>query len=318
MNEEILSILKSDPNSFTSGEWLCEKLGVSRSAIWKHIEALRALGYEIDAVPHQGYRLSVCPDKLIPEELRWGLKSSVIGKKILSYDTVRSTNEVAYDLARKGLEEGTVVVSDGQTHGKGRLGRHWNSPKGKGIYLSIILRPNLPPHGVAGLTLLASLSVARAVKALTSLEPQIRWPNDILIKGKKLSGVLTEMSAEQDRLNFVIVGIGINVNSSEELLPPEATSLKLSTGEKYSRVELTQKLFEEFDRIYGDFKKGRTAPWMEECRKLSSILGSRVRVEAPTPKEGYALDLDEEGALVLRLDNGFTERLFAGDVVKVR
>ncbi len=318
MNEEILNILKSDPNGYTSGEWLCEKLGVSRSAIWKHIETLRALGYEIEAVPHQGYRLAECPDKLIPEELTWGLKSSLIGRKILSYDVVRSTNEIAFDMANKGLEEGTVVVGDGQTHGKGRLGRHWNSPKGKGIYLSIILRPALPPQGIAKLTLLASLSVARAVRALTSLTPQIRWPNDVLIKGKKLSGVLTEMSAEQDRLKFVVVGIGVNVNSSQELLPPEATSIRLQTGEKCSRVQLTQKLFEEFDLIYRDFKEGKSSRWMEECRRLSSILGSRVRVEAPTPKEGYALDLDEEGALVLRLDNGFTERLFAGDVVKVR
>ena len=318
MNEEILNILKSDSSGYTSGEWLCEKLGVSRSAIWKHIETLRALGYEIEAVPHQGYRLAVCPDKLIPEELKWGLKATTIGRKVLSYDIVPSTNDIAFDLAKKGLEEGTVIVADGQTHGKGRLGRHWNSPKGKGIYLSMILRPALPPQGISKLTLLASLSVARAVKSLTNLEPQVRWPNDILIKGKKLSGILTEMSAEQDRLNFVIVGIGMNINSSQELLPPEATSIRLETGEKQSRVKFAQKLFEEFETIYRDFKEGKTARWMEECRELSSILGSRVRIDAPNPKEGYALDLDEEGALVLRLDNGFTERLLAGDVVKVR
>ena len=318
MNEEILNILKSEPNGYTSGEWLCEKLRVSRTAIWKHIESLRSLGYEIEAVPHQGYRLSVCPDKLIPEELTWGLKTTAIGRKILSYDTVRSTNEIAFDMAKKGLGEGTVVVADGQTHGKGRLGRHWNSPKGKGIYLSLILRPPLAPQGIAKLTLLASLAVARAVRTLTSLQPQIRWPNDVLIQKKKLAGVLTEMSAEQDRLNFVIVGIGINVNNSRELLPPEATSLRLETGEKQSRVHLTQVLFHEFERIYCDFKEGNSSKWLDECRKLSSILGHRVRVEAPTPREGYAVDLDEEGALVLRLDNGFTERLLAGDVLKVR
>ena len=318
MNEKILNILKSDLSGYTSGEWLCEKLGVSRSAIWKHIETLRALGYEIEAVPHQGYRLAVCPDKLIPEELKWALKTTTIGRKILSYDVVSSTNDIAFDLAKKGLEEGTVIVADGQTHGKGRLGRHWNSPKGKGIYLSMILRPALPPQGISRLTLLASLSVARAVKSLTDLEPQVRWPNDILVKGKKLSGILTEMSAEQDRLNFVIVGIGMNINGSQELLPPEATSIRLETGQKQSRVKFAQRLFEEFETIYRDFKEGKTSRWMEECRKLSSILGSRVRIDAPNPKEGYALDLDEEGALVLRLDNGFTERLLAGDVVKVR
>jgi len=318
MNEQILSALKSDTSGYISGEWLREKLGVSRSAIWKHIETLRALGYVIEAVPHQGYRLVECPDKLIPEELTWGLKSSVIGRKILSYEIVRSTNEIAFDLARRGLEEGTVVISEGQTHGKGRLGRHWVSPKGRGIYLSIILRPQFPPQGVSRLTLLASLSVARAVHDLTLLEPQIRWPNDILVNGKKLSGILTEMGAEQDRLNFVVVGIGINVNTSPELLPAGATSIRMESGQKCPRVKLTQKLFEEFDTIYQDFKEGNTALWMEECRRLSSILGSRVRVETPIPKEGYALDIDEEGALVLRDDNGFTERLLAGDVVKVR
>ena len=317
--EKILEILRTEPTEYVSGEALCEKLGVSRSAIWKHIESLRSLGYTIEAFPHRGYRLIDSPDKLLSEELMWNLHTELIGKQVLSYEVVASTNDVAYDLGKKGTREGTVIVSEGQTKGKGRLGRSWVSPKGKGIYLSILLRPTLPPQSIPKLTLLAAVSVARAIREVTGLTPQIRWPNDLLLNGKKVSGILTEMSAEQDRVHFVVVGIGVNVNTAAEFLPGEETSLKIETGNFISRIRLAQSLLEAFDTLYRDFKEGKTDEALEECRKLSAVLGTHVTVEQVNgKKEGYAVDIDEEGALLLRFDDGVTERILSGDLVKLR
>lgn len=318
-NIKILEILRSDPTGYVSGESLCEKLGVTRSAIWKHIESLRSLGYTIEAFPHRGYRLVGSPDKLLPEELLHDLKTDIIGKQILFHEMVTSTNDLAYDLAKRETPEGTVVVSEGQTRGKGRLGRSWASPKGKGIYLSVILRPPLPPQTIPKLTLIASLAVARTIQQVTEEVAQIRWPNDLLIEGKKVAGILTEMSAEQDRVHFVIVGIGINVNTPAEFLPKEATSLRLRTGKMVSRVRLTRTLLQELDRLYQDFREGRTEEAMEECREFSSILGTHVVIDQTQgKKEGYVLDIDEEGALLLRRDDGLTERILSGDLVKLR
>ena len=318
-NERILEILRSDPTGYISGESICEILKMTRSAIWKHVESLRALGYTIEAFPHRGYRLVSSPDKLLSEELSYGLKTELVGKLILSYETVASTNDVAYDLAKKGSSEGTVIVSEGQTRGKGRLGRSWTSPKGKGIYLSIILRPTHPPQTIPKLTLFVALSAARAIRTVAGLTAQMRWPNDLLLDGKKVSGVLTEMSAEQDRVHFVIVGIGINVNADADSLPPEATSLKIEKGEAISRVSLVRSLLEEFDTLYKSFREGKSDEAMEECRKLSAVLGTHVTVEQVNGrKEGYALDIDEEGALLLRRDDGLTERILSGDLVKLR
>ncbi|MFH1858338.1 MAG: biotin--[acetyl-CoA-carboxylase] ligase [Candidatus Omnitrophota bacterium] len=316
---KILDILRAEPTGYVSGEAICEGLGVSRSAVWKHIESLRSLGYAIEAFPHRGYRLLSSPDKLLPEELSHGLATEIIGKEICFNEMVTSTNDLAYDMAKKGAREGTVVVSEGQSRGKGRLGRTWTSPKGKGIYLSLILRPALPPQAIPKLTLLAALSAARAIQKSSGLTPEIRWPNDILLNGKKISGVLTEMSAEQDTVHFVIVGIGVNVNTPAEFLPKEGTSLKIETGEVSSRVRLAQALLESFDILYGDFKKGKTEEALEECRKLSAILGSHVTVtQVGARREGYAVDIDDEGALLLRLDDGYTERILSGDLVRLR
>ncbi len=318
-NVRILEILRGESSGYVSGEAICELLGMTRSAIWKHVETLRALGYTIEAFPHRGYRLVSSPDKLLAEELSCGLETELVGKQILSHDTLDSTNETAYALAQKGKGEGTVVASEGQTRGKGRLGRSWASPKGKGIYLSVILKPALPPQSVPKLTLFASLAASRAIQKTTDVSVQMRWPNDLLLNGKKVAGILTEMNAEQDRVYFVIVGIGINVNASPELLPEGATSLKIETGKNHSRVVLARNLLQELDRLYRDFREGQSGGALEECRRLSSVLGTHVTIEeARGRKEGYALDIDEEGALLLRHDDGLTERILSGDLVRLR
>ncbi|MFH1995691.1 MAG: biotin--[acetyl-CoA-carboxylase] ligase, partial [Candidatus Omnitrophota bacterium] len=203
IDEKILSALKEKTAEFTSGESLSELVGISRTAVWKHIEKLREAGYEIEASPHLGYRLISVPDKLIPEEVRWGLGTEVLGKEVISYEKVDSTNEIAYSLAERGLREGAIVFAEEQRKGKGRLGRSWISPPKGGIYFSCVLRPEMSPDRVSQITLAASVSVARAVRELTGLQALIRWPNDILVNDRKICGILTEMKAEQDTVRFL-------------------------------------------------------------------------------------------------------------------
>lgn len=319
MDEKILSIFRSNRDNYISGEELSKILGISRAAIWKHIEKLRNEGYDISASPHLGYRLISVPDKLLPFELKWDLNTEVIGKKIYSYEMATSTNTIAYRLAVDGAEEGAVISAEGQTKGKGRMGRSWFSPKGVSIYLSIILKPKIYPFEAPKITLVAALSVAEAINRATSLSSLIKWPNDILIQDKKVCGILTEMDAEVDRINFLILGIGINVNVNKEILPEGATSIMEELGREFSRLELTKEVLRELDSNYLTFKRDGFAPVIKEWQKLSYLSGRRVKVVCQDRKiEGYIVSIDELGALVLRLDNGFLERILAGDVVMVR
>ena len=223
MEEQILRVFKTRPDEFISGEELSTQFSVSRTAIWKHIEKLRKDAYRIEAVPHHGYKLVSIPDRMLAEELQWELGTAVIGKRIFSYDTVDSTNTIAYTFAQDGLAEGTVVVAEAQRKGKGRLGRQWTSPRGVGIYLSCILRPQLLPLEVPKITLVTAVASVTAVRSVSGLDAEIRWPNDVLINNKKVCGILIEMKAEQDTVDFVIVGIGVNVNTTSRDLPEEAT-----------------------------------------------------------------------------------------------
>jgi len=318
VDEKILSVFRERQGEYVSGEELSDLLDVSRASIWKHIEKLRQEGYKIDAVPHHGYMFVSAPDKLLAQEVSWGIKTRYMGKKVFSYDVADSTNEIAYDLAKKGAPEGSVVVAEGQRRGKGRMGRSWISPKG-GIYLSAILRPNLFPNDIPKITLMCAISVCTAIRDCSGLDAKIRWPNDILVEGKKICGILTEMKAEQDRIDFIIVGIGINVNTPASALPKVGTSIKEEVGKKFSRIELTRKLLESLEVHYEGFKKDGFAATRQHWRDLSATLGRRVKADLNHKKiEGQAQDIDEDGALLIRLDNGFIERLLSGDVILVR
>ncbi len=318
IDEKIISVLKSHRDGYVSGEDLSKSSGVSRAAIWKHVENLRAEGYEIEATPHLGYRLIKIPDKLIPSEIKSGLNTKIFARDILSYKKIDSTNVMAYGLAEKGLKEGVVVLAEEQVKGKGRLGRTWVSPPGCGIYLSCILRPSMPPSEIPKLTLTASVCVARAIRELTGLLAMIKWPNDILIDSKKVCGILLEMKAEQDKVDFVIVGIGVNVNAPVKSLPKGATSLKAELGEDVSRVRLTQKILESLEAGYTLLCKNGFPKIIEEWKEYSGMLGSRVRVLLPNREfEGAAADIDQDGALLVRLDNGFIEKASSGDVVLI-
>lgn len=322
MDEKILALIR-DRADYFSGEEISKALSISRAAIWKHIEKLRGEGYDIIAAPHLGYKLVSCPDRLIPEEISWKLNTKVFGKKIYSYKNTDSTNTIAYKLAEDGEKEGAAVFAQEQSLGRGRFRRRWSSPEG-GVYMSLILRPKLEPVNMARVTLSAAVAIAEAIIALTGLPVRIKWPNDILINGLKVSGILTEMKAEQDEIDFVILGIGVNVNSAKvgannySPLPAGATSLKEASGHEISKVELAKKILEYCEAYYFRMEDN-FADIIDEWRKLSYTLGTRIKVHSHGQElEGQALDVDDNGGLIVRLDTGFNKHILSGDVELVR
>lgn len=315
MEDKILRIFTRHKDTYVSGEDISEELGVSRASIWKHIEVLRNLGYDIEASPHLGYKLIARPDRLIPEEIKEDLKTKFLGRKILTYESLDSTNDTAYQLAERGEKEGTIVIAESQKKGKGRLGRHWASPKG-GIYLSCILKPDIEPKEVAKITLVSAVAVCASIREIVNVSAMVKWPNDIIIRGKKVCGILTEMKAEQDKVDFVIVGIGVNVDTHINLLPKGSTSLIKESDGKVSKVALTKMILENLEHYLGLFKEDGFNRIRDEWRNFSATLGKHVKVQCHNEKiEGQALDVDDDGALVVRLDSGLQRRVLSGDVV---
>ena len=319
MEEAILNALRTRMGEFVSGEQISRMVGVSRTAIWKEIQHLRADGYKILSQPHAGYRLVAVPDRLIPQELRWNLNTQRIGRAFYAYETTDSTMDIAHRLATAGEAEGAVVVSEGQSRGRGRLGRNWFSPKGKGIYTSIILRPSLQLSEVPFITLMTAVALARAVESQTGLKPEIKWPNDLLFNGKKFTGILTELNAELNRIHYLVVGIGMNVNSSPAALPVHATSIAQELGERVDRLALARAIFSQMDRSYSQFLEEGVQPILEGWRSFAGFLGKRIRVvtEGRTV-DGQAMDVDTTGALLVRTDHGFVESVSAGEVLLAR
>ena len=318
MEDKIIELFKQQGGKYLSGEDMSEKLKVTRAAIWKHMEKLRDIGYDIEATPHLGYRLKGIPDKLLPDEIKYGLNTKVFGSSIHSYAETDSTNTLAYGMAEKGAKDGTVVLAEKQAKGKGRLGRKWASPSG-GIYMSCIMRPGIAPNEIQEFTLVAALSVARAIKESTTLQARIKWPNDVLLNGKKVCGILTEMKAESDRIDFVVLGIGINANVNDKSLPPHATSLKKELGERVSRIEIVQMVLRSLEKEYQNFSKDGFGPMRGTIKSLSETLGKHIRVTChDVVYEGEAVDIDEEGALIIRMDTGIMHRVLSGDVVLAR
>jgi BirA family biotin operon repressor/biotin-[acetyl-CoA-carboxylase] ligase len=323
-DEKILGVLRNNTDTHTSSDELCRVTGISRAAVWKHVEDLRREGYDIEASPHLGYRLVGIPDSLIPGEIMWKLKTKIIGKAVISYRKTDSTNDSAYALAEKGIAEGTVVIAEEQTKGKGRHGRRWESPPCCGIYMSCVLRPKMAPNEIAKVTLVAAVAVAKAVRSFTGLTALIKWPNDILINGRKVCGILTEMKAEQDSIDFVILGIGINVNTPAASLPKGASSLKEEAGKRsgddgISRIGLTKAVFEAIDDEYSHLSAKGFKSIIDQWRSMSALPGTRIRVTLPSRTiEGEAHDIDPDGSLIVRLDSGTLERVSSGDVVMLR
>lgn len=318
MKGKILQILKRNCEGFISGEDISEEFNVSRSAIWKHMNTLKEEGYEIESVPRKGYRLISTPDILTLEEIEESLATDFIGRNIYYFDSLPSTNIKAKEIAIKE-PEGTLIIAEEQTKGKGRLGRDWISPKGKGIWMSMILKPKVDPTEVAKITLIGAAAVHEGLADI-NIDSLIKWPNDIIIQGKKVCGILTEMSCELNRINYCVMGIGINVNLDKgdfcEELENKAISLKSIIGEKIDRKILLAHILNHFERLYIPFKeKGDISKAIEISRKNSILIGKEVRIiKGETERMGKALDIDDEGQLIIEFKDGSIEAIFSGEV----
>lgn len=316
LKEEILTFLKTQDN-FISGEQLSKVLGVTRASIWKNIKKLQEEGYTIEASTNKGYKLVDIPDIVTREELLSTVKCQFMGQGVEYYESINSTNERAKAWAREGAGEGSLVIAETQSMGKGRLGRNWISPRGTGIWMSIILRPNLSPDKAYQLTLLAGIAMCEAIRECTGLEASIKWPNDIVVNGKKVCGILTEMSGEVQCIHYVVVGIGVNVNMHDfDESIPYATSLALMGEKEYSRKEIIKVFLEQFEEIYCKYnKKASLDEFLPKYKNLCITLGKQVKII--NGQEEYiaiAKNINTTGELVLQLDNGTEKTVLAGEV----
>lgn len=317
---QILAALRAASPGMASGSDLANQLGISRAAVWARVEALRELGYEIAATPHRGYRLISVPDALHADDLlsRLGGKQ-IVGRDIQVFKETTSTNDIVEKLARDGVGEGVVVFAEAQTKGRGRMGRKWVSTKGRGLLLSVLLRPDLAPQSVTQIMVAAGTAVARAIRKSTRLNPQIKWPNDILIGAKKAAGILTELHAELDRVKYVCLGIGVDVNQDAGDFPPElrpiVTSLKMETGQAHKRSDLAISILQELNADYLRILNGQFGALADEWESQCATLGRRVRIaQGDRIIEGQAESLDNEGGLLVRTQHGRLERIISGDV----
>ena len=315
--EEILKRLRQS-DGYLSGEQLSEALGISRAAVWKNITALREAGYGVDSVTNRGYRLTAVPDLLTPEEVAYGLRAKVLGSRIVSLAEVDSTNEEAKRRAQQGAPDGSVFIAERQTGGKGRLGRRWESPEGTGVWFSVLLRPGLVPSEISSITLLAGIAVCRAIRALTGCPAVIKWPNDVVIGSRKVCGILTEMTAEVDRVEYVVLGIGINANmeSFPEELAEKATSLRREAGKPFPRAAILRTVLGELEPLLNSAKSGGLSSILEEYKALCVSLNRRVGFfYGGKQQTGTAVDVSPSGELVVERDNGDRIAVNAGEVV---
>lgn len=316
MRDKIIEVILDSGDDFVSGEELSKKLGISRTAIWKHINILRREGYDIESVNKKGYRLISSPkDLLSPQNIYHNLKTDIIGKNIIHLESVDSTNDYLKNIAND-IEEGTVVISEEQTKGKGRLGRNWQSKSREGIWMSIVLKPEIVPYKAPFITLIAGVAI---VKALNNLQvpAKIKWPNDIIINNKKLSGILTELSAEIERINYVVVGIGMNVKNLDfdKELEEKATSLY---KENYclSRVEVVSQVLYEFEKLYKDYiEDNYKEETLKICREYSAIINKDIYIIKGDEKELVrCIDISNEGNLIVRDSDNNEQEILSGEV----
>ncbi|MFB9329613.1 biotin--[acetyl-CoA-carboxylase] ligase [Paenibacillus aurantiacus] len=321
MSNRILTLLEEGGEQYVSGERLSRELGISRTAIWKQIRKLEAQGYRIEASPRLGYRLTGRPSRMTMVELLGNLQGTTLVSGIKLFETTDSTQNIAHKLAEEGAEEGTLVIAEQQTSGRGRMGRAWVSPAGKGIYMSMVLRPSLPLQFAPQLTLLAAVALCRALKELVPVEIGIKWPNDLLINGKKISGILLESSAEDERIRHVIMGIGISVNLTIEDYPSElaeiATSLRIASGEIVDRASVVGAFVKQFEHLYRLYLKEGFATIQSLWEALSVTLHKPAKLMTPGGVvEGVPVALTESGALLVRLADGSELPVFSAEAVR--
>lgn len=320
MKEEILRLLRS-ADDYISGQELCNRFGVSRTAVWKAINQLKEAGYEIEAQQNKGYRLMAAPDLMTEAEIKSLMHTEWVAKEVLYFDTIDSTNTKAQELAEKGYPSGTLVVADKQESGKGRRGRSWVSPSGTGIFMTLMIKPDINPNNASMLTLVAALAVAKAITSVTGEKAMIKWPNDIVVNGKKVCGILTEMNAQFDYINHIVVGIGINVHNESfpEEISQMASSLMIEAGGKrFHRAQIIAETMSYFEQYYDTFLK--TQDLSALVREYDELLVNRnksVRVLDPKePFDGKAMGITPKGELIV--DTWESRKLVSSGEVSVR
>jgi BirA family biotin operon repressor/biotin-[acetyl-CoA-carboxylase] ligase len=312
----IIDLFLQEPERILSGEDIARRLGLSRTSVWKNIKTLQKEGYKIEAFKGRGYKIKGLTEKPIEREVKRELNTKRIGRDVIYHDTVKSTNDIAKELARRGGKEGTVVVAAEQSKGRGRLNRTWRSPRG-GVFMSILLKPDLHPGALSRLTLLSGLAVVRAIKSLYGLAVELKWPNDLIVKDRKLGGILSEMEGEAQRVNFVVIGIGLNANTKVSINTP-TTSIKELIGGEVELVQLIREILTHFEQLYEGFLSGSLA-FIEEYKDISHTLEKDVKIiQQGGVIIGRAVDIDEDGAMVLRLADGSYQKVLSGDCVTLR
>ena len=320
MKEEILRLLRS-ADGYISGQELCNRFGVSRTAVWKAINQLKEAGYEIEAQQNKGYRLMAAPDLMTEAEIKSLMHTEWVAREVLYFDTIDSTNTKAQELAEKGYPSGTLVVADKQESGKGRRGRSWVSPSGTGIFMTLMIKPDINPNNASMLTLVAALAVAKAITSVTGEEAMIKWPNDIVVNGKKVCGILTEMNAQFDYINHIVVGIGINVHNESfpEEISQMASSLMIEAGGKrFHRAQIIAETMSYFEQYYDTFLKTQDlSALVREYDKLLVNRNKSVRVLDPKePFDGKAMGITPKGELIV--DTWESRKLVSSGEVSVR
>ncbi len=320
MKHKILEVLKNE-NEYVSGQELCDMFNVSRTAIWKNIKSLKAEGYEIDSVNNKGYRLITSPNSINEVSIKSELNTEWIGKYIEYYDEINSTNIRAKQLGEENGENGSVIIANTQTNGRGRRGNKWESKKGDSISFTILLRSEIEAEKASGLTLVAAMAVASAMNNIEGIEAKIKWPNDIVVNGKKVVGILTEMSTDMEYVNYVVVGIGINANTEEfpEEIRDIATSLKLEVGEEINRSRLIADTLYDFEKYYKIFMQtGDLTLLSEEYNNLLVNKDKEVYIFGKKNEvnkiKRIAVGIDKDGGLIVKNEKGDFEKIISGEV----
>ncbi len=319
--DALLTLLAENSTIVLSGAKMAKEIGVRRQTVWRWVEKLRELGVKVKGHAGTGYHCERFPDVLVPRLLTPHLAGTPFARHIYHFFKIDSTNNAAMQLGQEGEPHGAVVIAEEQTAGRGRAGRTWLSEKSAGIHVTVLLRPRITPAHAPLLTLVAGLAARDAVAEETSLATDIRWPNDVLLNGKKCCGILTEMHAEPDRVHYAVVGIGMNVNQTKmpAELEPIATSLRIETGRAHSRVSVLVRLLRDLDRYYNQFIADGAEPILKRFAEVSSFYeGKRVRISTATGNfTGTTAGLEPSGVLRVRRDDGRIEAVISGDVAEV-
>jgi BirA family transcriptional regulator, biotin operon repressor / biotin---[acetyl-CoA-carboxylase] ligase len=319
LRKKLLDAFTAANGEFLSGQYLADLIGCSRTAVWKHIEELRKHGFELEAVQRKGYRIIKTPDQISADEIRLGLTTKFLGQTIHFQESVDSTQKIAKTLSYENAPEGTVVIAEEQLSGRGRIGRNWHSPKYTGVWMSLIIRPNIPLPKAPQLTLITAVAVAQAIEETTGLSPQIKWPNDILINGKKVTGILTELQAESDQIFALIIGIGMNVNQKKEDFPEEiqeiATSLAIEEGKKVSRANVIRSIFTNLEKLYLLYMENGFTPikllWESYAISIGKMIVARTLTENI---HGRALGITDDGVLMIEDLSGTVHHVYSADI----